>query len=540
MSSRHRQRPLARVASGLVTPLVALTLVSACSGGGTHRAAPTSSAAVPSSAAGSASTTSVGAGSPSAGGAAGGSDATTTTTTTKAKANAVGVAGARTIGDELFPALGNGGYDVTHYDLALDWRQSPAQLVAVATIDATASSALSAFSFDFTGLVLDAVTVDGVAAEAHFVDEKLAITPAEAVAKGATFTTVVRYHGDPGLTHGGSRIRTGWFTVPDGAYTLDEPDGAHHWFPADDHPLDKATFTFHVTVDAGVNIVTNGHETGRSAQGGRLTITSSATEPMATYLAVVAIGPYTVTTGAGPHGTTLREVVPAGGSLPAGSLLPTISSQLAFYEQSFGPLPFDTYGVLLSPSQAGIALETQTLSTFSAADFPGPPNNDPSDPAVQLSQEMLAHELAHQWFGDAVSPAHWRDIWLSEGFATYAQWMWASQDDPTVLEERAQAARSHSAAVRAQYGATDDPAAVTLFSPSVYDLGAMVLHALRGDVGDDVFFRTLQHWVQAHRFATATTDDFIALATKEAGHDVGPLLHLWLSSTDPLPAFPGG
>jgi aminopeptidase N len=524
----------------VVAPLVVLALTAAaCSGGGGHRAASTSSSAIAGATDGGSATTASPTGSSIAGDVSGGSDATTTATTAKAKPKIVGTPGASTIGDELFPALGNGGYDVNHYDLSLDWHQNPAQLVAVATIDATAGSALSELFLDFTGLDLDAVTVDGAAAEAHFVDEKLDITPAAAIAKGAKFTTVVRYHGDPGLTHGGSRTRTGWFTVPDGAYTLDEPDGAHHWFPADDHPLDKATFTFHVTVDAGVNVVTNGRETGRTAQDGRLTITSSATEPMAAYLAVVAIGPYTVTTAPGPHGSTLREVVPTSGPVTAGSLLPVVASQLAFFEQSFGPLPFDTYGVLLAPSQAGIALETQTLSTFSAADFPGPPNDDPSDPAVQLAQEMLAHELAHQWFGDAVSPAHWRDVWLSEGFATYAQWLWASQDDPTVLEERAQAARSHSAAVRGQYGATDDPVTATLFSPAVYDLGAMVLHALRGDVGDEVFFRTLQHWVQAHRFATGTTDDFIALASKEAGHDVGPLLHLWLSSTDPLPAFPG-
>ena len=439
----------------------------------------------------------------------------------------------------LFPALGNGGYDVTHYDLALDWHQTPPQLVAVATIDAIATESLSAFSLDFTGLDIDAVTVDGSAAEARSVDEKLDVTLAKSIVKGAKFSTIVRYHGDPGLSHGGARIRTGWFTVPDGAYTLDEPDGAHHWFPSNDHPSDKATFTFHVTVDAGQNAVANGRETARTAQAGRVTITSQATEPMAPYLAVVAIGPYSVTSGPGPHRTTLRDVVPANGPVPPGSFLPSIGSQIDFFEQRFGPLPFDSYGVLLAPSQPVLALETQTLSTLSAADYPGPPDVNPGDPANDLADEVRAHELAHQWFGDAVTPSTWRDIWLSEGFATYAQWLWASRDDSSILDERAEAARLHSVSVRAQYGATDDPSATNLFSPSVYDEGAMVLHALRADMGDALFFRLLQDWVDGHRYGTGSTEAFIALASKDAGHDEAALLHLWLSSMDPLPAFPG-
>jgi aminopeptidase N len=265
--------------------------------------------------------------------------------------------------------------------------------------------------------------------------------------------------------------------------------------------------------------VANGTPSPPVADGDRTTFTWTMADPMATYLATVAIGDYVVRDSAGPHGLTQRDAFLRGDAATVAPCLGLTSEVIDFYEPRFGPYPFDSAGVLIADSTPGLAMETQGRPLFSRDDFVG-----------GCPDQLIAHELAHQWFGDAVTPARWRDVWLNESFATYGEWLWGSKDDPTTMARLAANARDDLQRAGTTMAPIDDPGVDSLFAFPVYQGGAAVLQALRDEVGDATFFRILQQWVARYRGRSATTDDFIATASDVAGHDLGPFLRAQLAN----------
>ncbi|HKA04592.1 MAG TPA: M1 family metallopeptidase, partial [Acidimicrobiales bacterium] len=326
------------------------------------------------------------------------------------------------------------------------------------------------------------------------------------------------YHGVPGT----SSIPTftlplGWIRTPAGSYAINEPDGARTWFPANDHPSDKATFTFHITVPDGTVAVANGTPSPPVEAKGLTTYMWTMDQPMATYLATVAVGDYTIHDSTGPHGLPIRDAYLRLDTATVTPCLGLTAEMITFYEPKFGPYPLDSAGVLIADSTPGLAMETQGRSLFSRDDFMG-----------GCPDQLMAHELAHQWFGDAVTPARWRDIWLNEGFATYGEWLWGTKDDPATMARLAADARDDLARAGSTARPIADPTVDTLFAFPVYQGGAAVLQSLREQVGDTTFFGILQQWVARYRGRSATTDDFIATASDVAGRDLGPFLHAQL------------
>ena len=432
------------------------------------------------------------------------------------------------LGDEYFPQLGNPGYDVEHYTLDLVFDPDTARLGAVVTIAATATTDLETINLDFSHLTVSAVFVDGNVAGFTAADEELTIAPAAPLDAGAEFVIDVEYSGDPQpIQSAAIPFGIGWQTVGGQHYVAAEPDAAHSWFPANDHPLDKATYTFRINVPDGLVAAANGTLVDQLTDVGRLIWVWELDSPMASYLATVVIGDFVIVedpAGGAVAGVPIRHVLPAGTTLADWPGLERQGEMVAFLADLFGPYPFENYGIAIVDG-LGAALENQTLSLF-----------DSNVARSAYFEDVLIHELAHQWFGNSVSLARWSDIWLNEGFASYAEWMWIEREAGREFMER------EIAAERDEYDgagltAPGIPPSFNLFNASVYRVGAMTLHSLRLTVGDEAFFEILRTYAATFADQSVTTEDFIAVAESVAGFELDELFEAWL--IDPrVPDFP--
>jgi peptidase M1-like protein len=636
--------------------------------------------------------------------------------------------GAPGAGDPYYPLDGNGGYDVQHYRLELRYEPGTDHLGGRATITASATQDLSSFNLDLLGLDVTAVAIDGSSADWSRAGGELTITPGRGLPRGKCFVVVIDYGGVPQpLTEFGV---SGFIHTAEGALVAGEPHVASSWFPVNDHPSDRATYTFEITVPEGVEAVANGVLSERRSSGGNDTWVWEARSPMASYLAGLAIGQLSVSSreqdgiaywdavdaslfepfvtptsgerfvGTQPADLSYKRltrtitVPPEGASLsfsvtrdteptwdfffveahgvgtddwttlpdqggiatqdtgsscpfwhaihpflahyqtaPASDLEPCAPSGtsgawwaasgpsdgaerwsvdlsewagadvevalayasddsvqlrgvfvddivvstgagstsfeddgdpldgwavagapegspgnandwqvettadapappgvvasaslarepeiLAFLADNFGPYPFDAAGALVVDFPLGFALELQTRPIYPGAFF-----NDGVSGA-----DILVHELAHQWFGDSLTVQAWQHIWLNEGFATYAEWLWAEHEGLGTAEAAFDAAYELDAEDPLWSIAIGDPGPEAVFDYAVYLRGAMTLQQLRVTVGDEPFFDILQTWASAYAGDTVSSDDFIALAECLSGRDLGALFDAWL------------
>jgi aminopeptidase N len=441
---------------------------------------------------------------------------TTTETTTPTVAPVEGTAGAAGVGDPYFPYLGNGGYDADHYTLDLTWRSDEGQLDGVTTIEATATQDLSSFNLDLAGMEVQSVTIEGEAAGVEHDERELVVTPAAPIADGDDFTTVITYRGAPvPVSDGTDLFDVGWQTDGREAYVVSEPTGASTFFPVNDHPTDKATYTFHITAPEDQTVAANGLLVSDDDTGsGTRSWTYEATDPIASYLVQIAIGDFELVDVGDVEGVTVRHVFHRSIADEARVTTERTADMIRFLDDVYGPFPFESYGVLAVDEDLGFALETQTLTIIG------------SDTAREGrgADIILLHEMAHQWVGDVVSPATWRDIWLNEGFATYAEWLYTER---TGGPSAADSARQYQGDADLDLP-PGDPGAAELFSRTVYLRGGMTLQALRERVGDDDFFTILRTWIDEHRDDTASTADFIALSERVSGEELDDLFDAWL------------
>jgi aminopeptidase N len=427
-------------------------------------------------------------------------------------------AGAPGVGDPYYPDAGNGGYDVGHYALDLTWDPDAGRLQGTAALTATATQDLSSFSLDLAEVDVSAVTVDG--AEAPWdgpAGGEMTVTPAQPLAEGAEFSVAVSYGSTPLTADGSNAFAPGWFANGGEMFVLFDPNGAPTLFPVNDHPTDKATYSFRITAPEASEVAANGLLTGTEPGDGVKTWVYESAHPMASYLVQVVIGDLEFEEATGPGGLPIRHAFDTGILDDIEPAVDRIGDMIEFYESRFGPYPFEAYGMVVLDVPLGLALETQTLSTFGTL--------------LAEDENVVAHELAHQWFGDDVSVATWQDIWLNEGFATYAQWMWSEHAGGPTADERA---ADESANPQAYPLPPADPGADSMFDNSVYIRGAITLHALRRTIGDDDFFELLQTWVDRYGGNSAGTADFEALAEEVSGEELTPLFDAWLRA----PALP--
>jgi aminopeptidase N len=424
------------------------------------------------------------------------------------------VNGSRGGGDPYFPKAGNGGYDVKRYNLRLRYKPSVNRLRATAMIHARATKSLARFDLDFRRLHIQRLTVSGKRAHRSRHGQELQIRPRHGLRKGSRFSIRVRYRGHPKPVVDPDGALDGWIPTDDGAFVAAEPQGAPTWFPCNDKLTDKAAYHISVTVPKGRAAISNGSLVKRVVHGTRKTFVWHERAPMATYLATVTTGKFDVQESLVDGIPSVVAVDPRE-SQAAGALakMPAI---LRLFRPRFGAYPFGTTGGTVDHAPfVGYALETQTRPTYDRA---------PSGVTV-------AHELAHQWFGDSVSLNRWRQIWLNEGFATWAEWLWQQNEGGESVHRR-----FHD--LYASHGARDtdfwdpppgDPGGrENLFDPTIYVRGGMALQALREEVGSQTFFRILRDWAHAHAYGNAGTGEFIDLAEADSGRDLGRFFHAWL------------
>ncbi|WP_167756869.1 M1 family metallopeptidase [Leifsonia flava] len=638
--------------------------------------------------------------------------------------------GAPGIGDPYFPLSGNGGYDVKHYGLNIDYVPATDVLTGHALITAKATQNLSRFDLDLHGLTVKSITVNGRKATWKRSGDELVVTPASTLRKGFPFFTTVSYAGVPQLYEDSVLGTAGFYNTDDGTLVAGQPFVAASWFPSNDHPADKALYSMRITVPRGVEAISNGKLLGHGRIGTKDQWIWNVDEPMASYLATATIGqfdvderdvdgihyldaidpdlfaaPVTPRTGtafaytqkaddaykrlgrtiavpaaggslsfwmdrsveqgwdftfveAAPTGTDEWTTLPessgittpdAGNSgcadllaqhpflahylgddgsgdacLPSGTtgtwsaatgsgdgwelwtidlgdyagqsvdlsiasvsdyafqadgvalddvtgpdgqgttsfeadadpldgwtvlgapegspgnlndwiatsegpapIGDQVSASLArepevigFLSAQFGPYPFDEAGGIVDDLEGiGFALENQTRPIYDQSFFSGTP---------EQGDGVVVHELAHQWFGDDVALKRWSDIWLNEGFATYAEWLWAEHEgyaDPQAYFDDLYSIPADDDFWSLTIG---DPGPDAIFDGAVYDRGAMTVHALRLTVGDDAFFDILQTWTRERSGGNGTTAQFIALAESISGTDLDGLFTAWL------------
>lgn len=438
------------------------------------------------------------------------------------------LAGAVGAGDEYFPELGNGGIDVERYDLDLRWDPDSGELEGTALIDLRPTMRLGRFNLDLSGLEVSGVRLDGVECETERDGRELTIIPPEPLEADATVRVEVRYGGTPEAVASVVGREVGWIELENGAVVLSEPDGASTWFPVNDHPSDKASYQISMTVPDGLEVAANGSLVSQEPAGDGWTRWVYATDaPMASYLATVLIGELEFSQGSGDTGVEIENVFTEDVPEETRAQAELAGEMIAVFSELFGPYPFATYGsAILSESLGGAALETQTMPIFdSSISEPGPG-----------FAAALAHEIAHQWFGNSVTPERWQDIWLNEGFATYAQYLWqeASSGVPVDTTMRGLWRRAGGSEMVPPPG---DPGAAQLFAGSVYLRGAFTLHALRLTAGDEAFFEILRTYCERYAGDVVTTDDFVAIAEEISGEELDGLFEGWLFAEE-MPEFP--
>jgi aminopeptidase N len=432
-------------------------------------------------------------------------------------------------GDRRYPRLGSADIDVEQYDVALTYDQAAVSLRGRITVSGRFVNATDQIALDTAGPAVTAVTGDGGPLSFTQADDELIVALPSAEQSGATFSISVDFTSEVPKS-GDFLQRAGLFLNESGpgVWSVNEPDGASTWLPVNDHPTDKASWRFEVTVPEGLSAISNGQleGTARDDTTGSSTWTWSQREPMASYLVLLLIGDYeTEDGGRSSTGVELDSAAETRDIDDLDHYSDMIDRALSYFSGQFGTYPFDRFGIALADSASGLAMETQGIPLFSRQDLDG---------SVGYFQNLLlSHEMAHQWFGDAVSPAQWDDIWLNEGWATYCEWMWLDHEGLDTIDNQAQRALQQTAHSGGPVSRPDD-----LFGDVTYLGGGAALHALRLTIGDDAFFAGAKAWVSGHMDSSASTDDFQTTMEQASGRDLGDFFATWVHAAERPDTFP--
>lgn len=422
----------------------------------------------------------------------------------------------RSLGDPYIPELGNLGYDVQRYTLQLALDPDVVWVRGTAVLEAITTTPLSELSLDFVGFTVTGVWWETTPASFTRSDAKLIITLPEQAPAALPFRLTIAYEGAPPPTtspHATFADSLGFvFGGQQTVYTLAEPDGAHAWFPCNNHPRDKALFRFEVTTPLPYTAVANGQlRATLPADAGQQTFIWEHNYPMATYLALVAVGVYERLDDVSPGGIPLRHYIFPEARAEFEPVAATTAVAIDWMSDLFGPYPFEAFGLVMVDGLS-LAMETQTMVLVS--------------PEL-LGKKTAVHELAHMWFGNWVSLDSWSEMWRKEGLATYIELLWRFRGDAAGLEAEMANITSGITTNSRQFSLAAPPPAY-LFDYNIYYKGAALLHALRQEMGDEAFFAGLRVYVQSYGGRAASDAQFQAVMEAAVGRSLAPFFAQWL------------
>lgn len=427
--------------------------------------------------------------------------------------------------DPYVPRHGDASYDVLRYELDLSYKVESNRLDGEATLTCRPLAEAEALHLDLHGLRVEKVWVDGRTQRVTHLRGRLTVPVA--LAPGTDLTVRVKYSGTPRPLRSRGLGTAGWEELEDGVIVAAQPHGAPSWFPCNDRPDTKATYRISLAAPQGYAVAVSGELQRTTRKGNAVTWVYEQPVPMATYLATVQIGRY-------------REVAHRGAPVPVRTLVPPEIGRtdlrgsfdlqprmLSFFAERFGPYPFGSYTAVITADELEIPLESQGLSTFGS-------NIVDTD---WESVRLIAHELSHQWFGNSVTLARWQDIWLHEGFACYSEWLWSEECGRSSVQAEVEVHHARLMGLDQDDLVLAEPGVDLLFDDRVYKRGALTVHALRLEVGEELFGEILRSWLEEHRAGTVSTEMFLEHASARAGRDLSPLLRPWLYETA-LPPCP--
>jgi len=411
------------------------------------------------------------------------------------------------------------GFDVLHYDItmAIDDQSSYLEGTVVATIQA--EELLTEITLELAELTVDEIRINEVVTSSYeHIGENINIQ-LDNISAGATFYVTIDYSGNPQLCT--VPYPLGMFFTTQGIYTISDPNAARYWWPCYDHPWDKATVDLHITAREDWGVAANGIRTSIEMNyDGTNTHNWEGSNPMATYLVSLVLRPF-VELNDSYGEIPIQNFVSPGVVDNATEDFENLPFMMETFSELFGEYPFEKYGNAVTNFSTYGAMEHQTMTTLSSSMIDG--NHG--------YETIIAHELAHQWFGNSLTPLTWKDVWLSEGFATYSEvlYMAAWQGETAANNYLVSSLHNYYKNWAGSTGYTVyDPAYNALFTPATYEKPASVLHMLRLRVGDDDFFEILQTYFQTYENQNVVSSEFIEICETVSGQDLQQFFQQWI------------
>ncbi|HPR17739.1 MAG TPA: M1 family aminopeptidase [Candidatus Cloacimonadota bacterium] len=407
------------------------------------------------------------------------------------------------------------GFDITHYDITMQIFDATDYVEGSVIATVTAEETITEISYELTDMTVNSVLLNGNAATYNYANDLITIQLGT-MNPGDTFTTQVDYEGNPtwdglGMYFGASNV-----------FTISDPNASRYWWACYDHPWDKALADLHITCRDDWLVASNGLRTSIVDNGdGTRTHNWNCAHPIATYLISLVCQAY-VELNDSFGDIPIQNFVPSNLVASATEDFSNLPFMMQVYSEKYGQYPFEKYGNAVTAFATYSAMEHQTMTTIGSGNISG----------THANEMTICHELAHQWYGDCLTHLTWCDVWLSEGFATYSEavYMEAWQGFDAMVSYITSSIHNYylNWAGSSTYTIYNPASPNSYFTPTTYEKAASVLHMIRLQVGDAIFWQIMQTFFSEFMHSNVITADFQQVCEDVSGEDFDQFFEQWI------------